>query len=100
MARVETRYQSALQRKVAATLIYEAKQKEYEAACWMGLVPTEARSNVLSAMDAVLDATKEQIDALKGTGLEGNGAMMNAELARQHAEHLARLRRMAAADIQ
>lgn len=46
---------------------YEARLKEHEAACWLGLPKNmeEAAANVHSALDAVLDATAKQIRAVK-----------------------------------
>lgn len=48
-------------------LIYEARLKEHEAACWLGL-PGQieaAAANAHSALDAVLDATAAQVYAAR-----------------------------------
>jgi hypothetical protein len=58
---------AAAHRMIAASMIYEAKTKEHQAACWMGL-PTnieEARAALHSALDAMLDATENQIIVVK-----------------------------------
>lgn len=57
----------AMQRRIAATLIYEARQKDYEAACWLGLSSSiqEAAAHVHSAVDGLNDATLNQIRAIK-----------------------------------
>lgn len=57
----------ATERKIAATLIYEARLKDYEAALWVGLPKSvaEAQAAIHSALDAVLDATGVQIRASK-----------------------------------
>lgn len=67
MTREELKARQALERKVAATLVYEARVKEHEAACWLGLPGQieESAANAHSALDRVLDATAGQIYALR-----------------------------------
>ncbi|WP_439398993.1 hypothetical protein ACRQ5Q_16730 [Bradyrhizobium sp. PMVTL-01] len=67
MTREEMKTRQALEQKMAATLVYEARLKEYEAARWLGLSGQieGAAANVHSALDGVLDATAAQIDALR-----------------------------------
>lgn len=57
--------EQALCRRFAAELVHQAKMKEHEAACWLGLAKNieEARASVHSAADAVLDATEAQVRA-------------------------------------
>lgn len=57
----------ALKCRIAATLVYEARLKDYEAACWLNLESNmeEARANVHSAFDAVLDTTAANVCAVK-----------------------------------
>lgn len=67
MTQAERVAQQCLQRRIAAALVHEAKLKEHEAACWLGLSKNieESRHAVHSALDATLDATQNQIDAIK-----------------------------------
>ena len=67
MTREEMKARHALEQKMAATLVYEARLKEHEAACWLGLAGQieESAANVHSALDGVLDATAAQIYALR-----------------------------------
>ena len=63
----ELKARQTLERKLAATLVYEARLKEHEAALWLGLPKNieEAAGNVHSALDAVLDANAANIRALR-----------------------------------
>lgn len=65
MTREELKSRKAMERKIAATLVYDARLKEHEAALWLDLPGhiAEAAANVHSALDAVLDATAAQIGA-------------------------------------
>jgi hypothetical protein len=67
MTLAEKRAQLAIERRIAAVLVYEAKLKEHEAAAWLGLPNNlqDARANAHSALDAVLDAIENQIAAIK-----------------------------------
>lgn len=67
MTQAERLTQQRLQQRIAASLVQEAKLKEHEAACWLGLPKNieEARHAVLSVVEATLDATQNQIDAIK-----------------------------------
>ena len=67
MTHSQEQSQRALTSRIAANLIYDARLKDYEAACWIGLEKNiaEAAANVHSALDAVLDATQKQIRAVK-----------------------------------
>lgn len=52
---------------IAASAYYDAKLKEYQAACWLGL-PNEiaaAFANMHSALDALLDAHLTSISTIK-----------------------------------
>lgn len=67
MTHSQEQSQRALTSRIAASLIYDARLKDHEAACWLGLPNSiaEAAVNVHSALDAVLDATAAQIRAVK-----------------------------------
>lgn len=67
MTHSQEQSQRALASRIAANLIYEARQKDFEAACWLGLEKNkaEAAANVHSALEAVLDATANQIRSVK-----------------------------------
>lgn len=74
MTREQENSQRALMSRMAAALIYDARLKDHEAACWLGLSKNleEAAANVHSAVDAVLDATVRQVRAVKEQ--HGSGA--------------------------
>jgi hypothetical protein len=74
MTREQEKSQAALTSRIAASLIYDARLKDFEAACWLGLPNNiaEAAANVHSASEAVLDATAKQIRAVKEQ--QGSGA--------------------------
>jgi hypothetical protein len=63
----ETHTMSVSRRLAASKLILEARNKDFEAACWMGFQKQieETRAQVASATDAVLDATMALIDAVR-----------------------------------
>lgn len=67
MSPAELKARQAVERRLAATLIYEARLKDHEAALWLGLPNNiaESATAVHSALDAVLDATAIQIRALR-----------------------------------
>lgn len=74
MTREEMKSRQAMERKLAAQLVYEARLKEHEAAVWLNLPKSieQAAGNVHSALDAVLDATVAQIRAVREQ--HGSGA--------------------------
>lgn len=74
MTPAEAKTQRAIRSSIAASLTFEARQKDHEAACWLGLARNieEAAANVHSALDAVLDARAAQIHAVKEANGGGN----------------------------
>jgi hypothetical protein len=67
MTNEELKARQAMERKIAAILVYEARVKDREAALWLGLPGhiAGAAANVHSALDALLDATAAQIRACR-----------------------------------
>jgi len=67
MTQSRAQVQRLAERKIAAGLIVEARGKEFEAACWIGLQSNieEARANLHSALDASLDATLDQVKQVR-----------------------------------
>jgi hypothetical protein len=61
----DPKFRAAAHRRIGAQLVYEAKLKEHEAACWVDTHVDEMRANLHSALDAVLDAIQEQIVTCK-----------------------------------
>lgn len=66
--KAQERSRLAGHRKLAAALIYDAKIKEFDAACIVGVPAEDVRAAAHSALDALLDATREQWDAFKAEG--------------------------------
>lgn len=67
MTHSQEQSQRAIATRIAANLIYDARQKDFESACWLGLEKNkaEAAANVHSALEAVLDATAAQVRAIR-----------------------------------
>lgn len=61
-------YTVATQTLIAATMIYEAERKKFDACCWVdknAQVLDAARAAAHAALDAMLDAQQVQIEVLK-----------------------------------
>jgi len=70
MTRAQERTRLAGHRKLAADMIFFSKLKEFDAACVVGVQAEDTRAAIHSALDACLDATRDQWEAAKAEGTE------------------------------